>query len=85
MTLDAPNSTFTQALGLNNNGQVVGDYMDQGGNTHGFIWTSKGGFQTIDDPSGIGTTVVNGINDKGVLVGFYGSAPINSGFVAFPH
>ena len=85
VTLDAPNSTFTQALGLNNNGQVVGDYMDQGGNTHGFIWTSKGGFQTIDDPSGIGTTVVNGINDKGVLVGFYGSAPINSGFVAFPH
>ncbi len=85
VTLDAPNSTFTQALGLNNNGQVVGQYMDQSGNTHGFIWTSKSGFQTIDDPSGIGTTIVNGINDKGVLVGFYGSAPINSGFVAFPH
>ena len=85
VTLDAPGSTFTQALGLNNEGQVVGDYMDAGGNTHGFVWTSKGGFQTIDEPNGIGTTVVNGINDKGALVGFYGTAPVNSGFVAFPH
>ena len=85
LTLDAPGSTFTQALGLNNNGQVVGDYMDASGATHGFVWTSAGGFKTIDNPNGIGTTVVNGINDKGVLVGFYGTSPINSGFVAFPH
>jgi len=85
VTLDAPGSTFTQALGLNNKGQVVGDYMDQGGLTHGFVWTSAGGFTIIDDPAGIGTTVVNGINDLGTLVGFYGTAPINSGFVAFPH
>jgi probable HAF family extracellular repeat protein len=82
--LDAPGSTFTQALGLNNRGQVVGDYMDAAGNTHGFVWTSGGGFQTIDDPNGVGTTIVNGINDRGMLVGFYGTAPINSGFVAFP-
>jgi len=83
-TLDAPNSTFTQALGLNNRGQVVGAYMDQMGNTHGFVWTSAGGFRTIDDPNGAGTTIVNGINDHGVLVGFYGTAPTNSGFIAFP-
>ena len=85
VTLDAPNSTFTQALGLNNKGQVVGDYTDLNGNTHGFVWTSKGGFTTVDNPNGVGTTVVNGINDLGQLVGFYGTAPINSGFVAFPH
>ncbi len=85
VTLDAPGSTFTQALGLNNRGQVVGDYMDAAGNTHGFVWTSAGGFVTVDDPSGIGTTVVNGINDAGDLVGFYGNAPINSGFVATPN
>jgi probable HAF family extracellular repeat protein len=82
--LDAPGSTFTQALGLNNKGQVVGDYMDAGGNTHGFVWSSAGGFQTVDDPNGIGSTIVNGINDKGVLVGFYGASPVNSGFVALP-
>lgn len=84
VTLDAPGSTFTQALGLNNRGQVVGDFMDAGGNTHGFVWTSTGGFVTVDDPNGVGTTVVNGINDAGDLVGFYGTAPINSGFVATP-
>jgi probable HAF family extracellular repeat protein len=84
VTLDAPGSTFTQALGLNNQGQVVGDYMDQAGLTHGFVWTSAAGFTTIDDPNGVGTTVVNGINDNGVLVGFYGTAPINSGFVGLP-
>jgi probable HAF family extracellular repeat protein len=84
VTLDVPGSTFTQALGLNNKGQVVGDYVDAGGNTHGFVWTSGGGFTTVDDPNGVGTTIVNGINDRGMIVGFYGTAPINSGFVAFP-
>jgi hypothetical protein len=84
VTLDVPGSIFTQALGLNNNGQVVGDYMDAGNNTHGFVWTSANGFTTIDAPNGVGTTVVNGINDKGFLVGFYGTAPINSGFVGLP-
>jgi hypothetical protein len=62
----------------------VGDYVDAGGNTHGFVWTSGGGFTTVDDPNGVGTTIVNGINDRGMIVGFYGTAPINSGFVAFP-
>jgi hypothetical protein len=46
------------------------------------IW--DGSFISVDDPSGIGTTIVNGVNDKGVLVGFYGASPINSGFVATP-
>jgi hypothetical protein len=28
-------------------------------------------FQNIDDPFGIGTTTINGINDKDQVVGFY--------------
>ena len=84
--LDYPGSSFTQALGLNNRGQVVGDYMDSSGLTHGFVYTvSTGQYVSVDDPNGVGSTVVNGINDAGDLVGFYGTAPINSGFVAFPH
>lgn len=82
-TLDAPGSVFTQALGLNNKGQVVGQYMDASNNTHGFVWTAKNGFVTVDDPRGVGATVVNGINDGGILVGFYGTAPVNTGFVAY--
>ncbi|HET6180577.1 MAG TPA: hypothetical protein VFE61_26905 [Candidatus Sulfotelmatobacter sp.] len=83
--LDYPDSTGTQALGLNNNGIVVGFYTDAAGNTHGFTYnrTTKA-WQSIDDPDGVGTTIVNGINDNGRLVGFFGTAPINSGFVAIP-
>ncbi|HTV65463.1 MAG TPA: hypothetical protein VMD98_07665 [Bryocella sp.] len=83
--LDVPDSTFTQALGLNNNGQVVGAWIDGGGLTHGFVYNvSTGRYTTIDEPNGVGTTIVNGINDNGVLVGFFGTAPINRGFVAIP-
>jgi probable HAF family extracellular repeat protein len=83
--LHFPASAGTQALGLNNKGQVVGLYTDSSNNTHGFVYTvSTKTFQSIDDPDGVGTTIVNGINDKGVLVGFFGTAPINSGFVAIP-
>jgi probable HAF family extracellular repeat protein len=83
--LHFPASAGTQALGLNNKGQVVGLYTDSSNNTHGFVYTvGTKTFQSIDDPDGVGTTIVNGINDKGVLVGFFGTAPINSGFVAIP-
>ena len=63
-------------------------YTDSAG-SHGFVYTvSKNSWESIDDPDGIvdgmQTTVVNGVNDKNVLVGFYGNSPINSGFVATP-
>jgi len=84
--LDFPGSVFTQALGLNNSGEVVGSYMDAGGNTHGFLYNIGGGtFQSIDDPSGLGTTTINGINDQGQIVGFYLDANGNTdGFVGTP-
>jgi len=84
--LNVPGSTGTQALSLNNKGQVVGSYTDSAGNSHGFVYDERTkAFQPADDPDGVGTTVVNGINDHGDLVGFFGTAPINSGFVATPH
>jgi hypothetical protein len=67
-------SSMTQALGVNNRGEVVGVYAVGTGDaarTHGFTWTAKGGFTSVDDPHGVGTTTVNGVNDAGVLVGFY--------------
>jgi len=59
---------------------------------HGFIWTSGTGFQgPVDDPNGVGATLINGINDGAVIVGFSGtcvSAPVGAttrnGFVGFP-
>lgn len=83
--LDFPMSTGSQALGVNGNGIVVGFYTDSAQNTHGFTYNSATKvWQSIDDPNGVGTTIVNGINDNGLLVGFSGTAPINSGFVATP-
>jgi probable HAF family extracellular repeat protein len=38
-TLDVPGSTATFAEGINNLGQIVGDYLDGSGNRHGFLAT----------------------------------------------
>lgn len=74
-----PGSTFTQFLGLNNQGLVVGDYMDAAGNTNGLVYnTLTGVWQTVDDPFAVGGagngTTINGINDEGQIVGFYVNA-----------
>jgi hypothetical protein len=60
--------TPIQALGVNDNDEVVGDYTDgsgAGATTHGFTWTRTGGFSTVDDPfGGVGTTTINGLNKR---------------------
>lgn len=83
-TLDFPGSTsFTQALGLNNEGQVVGVY-EVGAATHGFVY-KNGNFHSVDYPNGVGTTTINGINDLGQIVGFFvGSGGNTNGFIGTP-
>jgi hypothetical protein len=73
-TIAYPGAASTQALGVNNYGEVVGVYTTGSGasaQSFGFTWTKKGGFTSISDPNGVGTTTVNGVNDQGDLVGFY--------------
>lgn len=83
--LNYPGATATAALGLNNTGLVVGSYNDKSGASHGFVYnTADKTWQSIDDPAGPGTTIVNGVNDAGDLVGFSGTSPINNGFLAQP-
>ena len=86
LQLDYPGSTFTQATGENNHGLVVGTYMDSAGATHGFVYDSATAtYTSVDDPDGIGVTFVNGVSDKGQLVGFImPSSTTASGFVATP-
>jgi hypothetical protein len=38
-TIDPPGSTFTEAIGTNGAGQIVGDYLDASGTMHGFLAT----------------------------------------------
>jgi hypothetical protein len=84
-TLDYPGATSTQALGVNDSDEVVGVYTNPDMSMHGFTWTPEGGFMTLDDPHGIGTTTINGVNDAGELVGFYVDAAGNTdGMLAMP-
>jgi hypothetical protein len=64
----------TQAFGVNDGDQVVGTYTVGAGSsamTHGFVWAPGFGFETVNDPNGTDSTTLNGINDRGTLVGFY--------------
>lgn len=82
--LNFPGSTSTQALGINNNDEIVGSYTDSSNAMHGFHY-AKGVWTSIDDPNGVGITLVNGINDNGTIVGFYTiSSTVNTGFVGTP-
>ncbi len=87
-TIAFPGSSATTAFGVNNRGEVVGAYTLGKGDkakSHGFTWTQKGGFVTVDDPHGKGTTLVNGVNSAGDLVGFYTDSKGNTdGFLAIP-
>jgi hypothetical protein len=72
--LDFPRATMTRALGVNNSGEVVGDYQlgsGRGARTHGFTWTQGHGFTTVDGPDGALDTTINGVNNAGELVGSY--------------
>ncbi len=86
--LAVPGASSTMALGLNSRDEVVGTYTVGSGSSaqmHGFTWTRQHGFRTIDDPHGMGTTTINGVNDFGQLVGFYVDATGNTdGFLASP-
>jgi hypothetical protein len=62
----------TSALGLNDNDEVAGVTTPNSNlaELDGFTWTPSGGFTTVDDPNGVGTTI-NGVNNAGDLAGFY--------------
>ncbi len=68
----------TNVNGINNVGQIAGNYYDENFTSHGFI-ESGGNFTTVDNPlAAQGTdpslsygTVLNGINDAGQAAGYY--------------
>lgn len=87
-TLAYPGASMTQATGVNDRDEVVGNYQVGTGSsavTHGFTWSARHGFKSVDDPNGMNSTVINGVNDAGDLVGFYtDSAGNTDGFAAAP-
>jgi hypothetical protein len=87
-TFQFPGGSGTQAFGVSGRNWVVGSYQDASGATHGFVLyepRKAPRWQTIDDPGGVGSTVVNGINNAGDLVGFYTDTAGNThGMLAVP-
>jgi hypothetical protein len=88
ITLNVPGASQTQALGVNDQDEVVGVYTVGTGSSakmHGFTWMPGRGFQTVNDRSGRDSTTINGVNDEGQLVGFYVDGKGNTdGFLATP-
>jgi uncharacterized membrane protein len=86
--LQFPGGSNTQPFGVNDRDQIVGSYLDSNGVMHGFLLSTPlthAKWQSIDDPNGVGSTVVNGINDATDLVGFYTDTANNTdGMLATP-
>src|SRR6516162_887082 len=67
-TLAEPSGT-TIAFGINDAGQIVGEFEDANGHGHGFLY-SGGAFTNFDFPSATDTFAF-GINNAGQIVGQY--------------
>jgi probable HAF family extracellular repeat protein len=67
-----PNSIFTAALGINDNGEVVGESVFSYGppfTSHAFEWTSTGGMKDLGTFFGGDTSMANAINSSGAIAG----------------
>ncbi|MEK7406297.1 MAG: right-handed parallel beta-helix repeat-containing protein [Acidobacteriota bacterium] len=73
-----PGANMTHARGINDAGDIVGEYFDAAG-THGFL-LSGGKFTSIDLP-GARQTWARGINARGDIVGTYSDGTANHGFL----
>jgi hypothetical protein len=59
-----------QALGLNDQRTVVGDFTDVNSDMHGFSWTDPYHYKQLDPPGSI-STIARGTNNNGQIVGWY--------------
>jgi hypothetical protein len=78
----------TQALGCSKN-FIVGSFVGARGATHGFIFNGTT-FVKFNAPGssqtpafGVTGTIINGVNDKGDIVGFFSDGTNVNGFVQF--
>lgn len=77
--------TSSSAFGINDKGQIVGQFTNATGQTQGFLLkTAKStAVLTINAPSGPNTVNAQGINNFGLIVGFFvGTDGQDHGFIA---
>ena len=83
-TLNDPLGTYgTVSFGINDSGEIVGNYVDSNGVLHGSLY-SNGTYTSVTDPSARTTpgfqtfgTYAHSINDSGQIVGYYVDATTN--------
>jgi len=81
-SIDFPGSGDTAARGINNRGQIVGDYLAPNGSRRGFL-LSSGNYQSLVLNAGA-VGEANGVNDAGQIVGVLGSGPAANGIMIDP-
>ena len=72
-TINVKGSRETDTYAINNDGVIVGTYVDSSGTLHGLKLVG-GKAINIDDPKATGGTYCYGINSSGVIVGAYGTS-----------
>ncbi len=68
--LSVPGAVETWANAINDSSEVVGNWQDANGVSHGFTWTSIGGYVSIDVPGAVDTRA-SGINASGAIIGSF--------------
>ena len=85
--LSFPGSTVTLGHAINNNEDIVGNYYDQAGVQHGFVYSSKkqAYFGPVDPPNAT-SVVLYGIDDDGVVTGSasFPESTVSKAIVGFP-
>jgi hypothetical protein len=77
--IDYPGAILTQSFGINNAGEIVGEYEDVSGFVHGFV-LSSGNYGSIDYPNDQASQAM-GINNRGQVVGQTTVAGVRLGFL----
>jgi hypothetical protein len=78
-------SLMTQAVAINDLGEIAGIYQDVSGQQGGFVRSRKGVIMTFSPGGEAGGTSPTGIDDNGMVTGFYttGNSPPTFGFVRY--
>lgn len=84
LTIAVPGATRTTASDMNDLGQVVGNYRTE--TCGGAFLYGQGVYLAIDVPDSLPcSTLANGVNDSGVIVGYYNDVNRGGhGFIATP-
>lgn len=90
VSFDVPGSQLTAPSVINNEGTIIGYFLEATGYGHGFMRVRDGTITVIDDPdagtAALSSTQPNGINDLGAIVGTYADTNGgNHGFLREPN